>query len=343
MITLVTGGSGSGKSEYAEGLILDSPCSRRFYVATMIAYGKEGRDKVERHRVLRKGKGFITIEKPRNVGEVMVGEYETGLSPLSRTGRALLLECVSNLAANEMFKEGTGKTEAGEQQGGPIQCLSHKIAEDIISLAGQVQDMVIVTNEVDRDGICYEPETMEYIRLMGCLNQKLASAADRVVEVVYGIPVLLKPSALGPAAIGADLLNLSVGAAALTGAAIPLLVTGGIHMDGFLDTMDAIHSYGDRSRKLEILKDPHLGAFAVISFGVYMMLYLGVFHEYLSLVLREDRGDRYFLYAVPCLVFVMERAFSGLSVVTFPQAKKKGLAAGFGVDAYVPGSRCGSR
>ena len=204
MITLVTGGSGSGKSEYAEGLILDSPCSRRFYVATMIAYGKEGRDKVERHRVLRKGKGFITIEKPRNVGEVMVGEYETVLSPLSRTGRALLLECVSNLAANEMFKEGTGKTEAGEQQGGPIQCLSHKIAEDIISLAGQVQDMVIVTNEVDRDGICYEPETMEYIRLMGCLNQKLASAADRVVEVVYGIPVLLKPSALGPAAIGAD-------------------------------------------------------------------------------------------------------------------------------------------
>ena len=94
--------------------------------------------------------------------------------------------------------------------------------------------------------------------------------------------------------------------------------------------MDAVHSYGDRSRKLEILKDPHLGAFAVISFGVYMMLYLGVFHEYLSLVLREEMGDRYFLYAVPCLVFVMERAFSGLSVVTFPQAKKKGLAAGFG-------------
>ena len=120
-----------------------------------------------------------------------------------------------------------------------------------------------------------------------------------------------------------DVLNLSVGAVALTGAAIPLLVTGGIHMDGFLDTMDAIHSYGDRSRKLEILKDPHLGAFAVISFGVYMMLYLGVFHEYLSLVLREDRGDRYFLYAVPCLVFVMERAFSGLSWSRFPRPRRR--------------------
>ena len=138
-----------------------------------------------------------------------------------------------------------------------------------------------------------------------------------------------------------DVLNLSVGAAALTGAAIPLLVTGGIHMDGFLDTMDAIHSYGDRSRKLEILKDPHLGAFAVISFGVYMMLYLGVFHEYLSLVLREDRGDRYFLYAVPCLVFVMERAFSGLSVLSFPSAKKDGLAASFAQAAEKKTDRMG--
>ncbi len=205
MITLVTGGSGSGKSEYAEGLILDSSCSRRFYVATMIAYGKEGRDKVERHRMLRQGKGFITIEKPRDVGRVMFEEHEAGSGASSRADRALLLECVSNLAANEMFKEEeTEKTEAGEQQGSPIQCLSHKIAGDIISLAGQVRDMVIVTNEVDRDGICYGPETMEYIRLMGCLNQKLASAADRVVEVVHGIPVLWKPVS-GQAAVGADL------------------------------------------------------------------------------------------------------------------------------------------
>ncbi len=94
--------------------------------------------------------------------------------------------------------------------------------------------------------------------------------------------------------------------------------------------MDAIHSYGDRSRKAGNFKDPHLGAFAVISFGVYMMLYLGVFHEYLSLVLREDRGTDIFFNAVPCLVFVMERALSGLSVVCLSPGQEKGLAAGFG-------------
>ena len=46
--------------------------------------------------------------------------------------------------------------------------------------------------------------------------------------------------------------------------AIPLFITGGFHVDGFMDTMDAIHSYGSRERKLAILKDSHLGAFAVI-------------------------------------------------------------------------------
>lgn len=127
-----------------------------------------------------------------------------------------------------------------------------------------------------------------------------------------------------------DRLNLSVMLVVLAGAAVPVFVTGGIHMDGFLDTMDAIHSYGDRKKKLEILKDPHLGAFAVISFGVYMMLYIGIFHEYVSLILLNEAEDRRFLYMIPTFVFVMERAFSGLSVVVFPRAKKDGLVAGFG-------------
>lgn len=154
-----------------------------------------------------------------------------------------------------------------------------------------------------------------------------------------------------------DVLNLSVGAAALTGAAIPLLVTGGIHMDGFLDTMDAIHSYGDRSRKLEILKDPHLGAFAVISFGVYMMLYLGVFHEYLSLVLREDRGGQIFSLrgslSCVCDGAGLQRPLRGHlspgqeegtgSRIWRGSQKKGGFPGAASVDAYLSGSRRGSR
>ena len=152
-----------------------------------------------------------------------------------------------------------------------------------------------------------------------------------------------------------DVLKLSVAAAALIGAAVPLLVTGGIHMDGFLDTMDAIHSYGDRSRKLEILKDPHLGAFAVISFGVYMMLYLGVFLEYLSLVLRVDMGDRSLCGSLSCVCdgAGLQRPFRGHispgqkagpgSRIWRSSKKKDGFPGAASVDAYLPGNRRGSR
>ena len=57
---------------------------------------------------------------------------------------------------------------------------------------------------------------------------------------------------------------------AFVGLAIILLVTGGIHMDGYMDTMDALHSYGNREKKLEILKDSHIGAFAVIMTVLYV-------------------------------------------------------------------------
>jgi len=99
---------------------------------------------------------------------------------------------------------------------------------------------------------------------------------------------------------------------------IPILVTGGIHMDGFLDVVDARSSNGDRKKKLEILKDPHTGAFAIIGCGVYLVLYLAVFLEM-----------RPAMIPVFCLSFVVTRALSGLSVVTFPMAKESGLAASF--------------
>ena len=202
MIVLVTGGSGSGKSEYAEQLVMRFGDCRRFYVATMEVFGEEGREKVLRHKRLRRGKGFVTLERQRNVG---------GLELHGTGERAVLLECVSNLAANEMF--GGGETEEAGQGGQELQInraeqesqekdisppqadqLADRIFGGICRLSRQADHMVIVTNEVGADGTAYDPYTMEYIRLMGLLNQRLARMADRVVEVVYGIPVVLKNS-----------------------------------------------------------------------------------------------------------------------------------------------------
>lgn len=182
MITLVTGGSGSGKSEYAEALVMCSGCPRRFYVATMEVYGGEGEEKVRRHRLLRRGKGFVTLERRRKVGDPLPEAEDN-----SAGGSAVLLECVSNLAANVMFG-------AENALGPPLDAeeIAACILKDIRLLAAQAHDTVIVTNQVGEDGCDYQKETMEYIRLIGVLNRKLAAFSDRVVEVVYGIPVIWK-------------------------------------------------------------------------------------------------------------------------------------------------------
>lgn len=106
---------------------------------------------------------------------------------------------------------------------------------------------------------------------------------ERMRHVMCFFPVVgvIEGLCLGGWFLLADRIwKLSLTATVLWGAAIPLLVTGGIHMDGFMDTMDALCSYGDREKKLQILKDPHLGAFAVISAITYMLLYTGALYEF---------------------------------------------------------------
>lgn len=101
----------------------------------------------------------------------------------------------------------------------------------------------------------------------------------------------------------------------LTAAAIPLLVTGGIHVDGYMDTMDAFHSYQPKERKLEILKDSHIGAFSVIMLAVYGLIYLAGFAQ-----IEDSRTLLVF-----CFGFFLARCFSAIGVVSLPSAKEEGM------------------
>ena len=193
MITLVTGGSGSGKSAYAESLL--SSCEGiKYYIATMQIYDAEGEKKVERHRKLRAGKGFLTIESPMNVGKIQfacVGESEQAQYRQevdvnvqgNSEKKSALLECMSNLTANEMFTK-DGMKSAEEVVG--------KIVSEMQLLSQKLDNLVIVTNNVFEDGVIYDAGTMEYLKALGRINAALAHLADRVAEVVVGIPVELK-------------------------------------------------------------------------------------------------------------------------------------------------------
>lgn len=176
MITLIIGGSGSGKSAYAEDyMISHSEEKKKYYIATMQVYDAEGERKIERHRMLRSGKGFSTIEQSVDI-EKAVEKMEAG------KGTALL-ECISNLTANEMFAGEEPKTE---------EVVVEKIMKGIKTLSKELTHLVIVSNNVFEDGKVYDNTTMTYIRAMGRINEKLAEIAEEVVEVVVGIPMVIK-------------------------------------------------------------------------------------------------------------------------------------------------------
>ena len=101
---------------------------------------------------------------------------------------------------------------------------------------------------------------------------------------------------------------------------IPVLVTGGIHVDGLLDTADALSSWQERTRRLEILKDPHAGAFAIITACAYFLAWFGAYS-----VVWTDRD----CMCILALGFLLSRSFSGLGVVTFPKARPDGTVAEF--------------
>ena len=175
-MTLIIGGSGSGKSAYAENYMNSiSEDRKKYYIATMQIYDEEGKRKVERHRMLRGGKGFSTIEQPIDIGKA-AEKMEDG-------ERTALLECISNLTANEMFLGEIPGTE---------EVITEKIVGEIAVLNRELTHLVIVSNNVFEDGNVYDKTTMAYIRAMGRINQKLAEMADEVVEVVVGIPIVIK-------------------------------------------------------------------------------------------------------------------------------------------------------
>jgi len=170
VLHLITGGSGSGKSEYAERQVQEAGEGRRIYIATMIPYGEDGRQRVERHRRLRSEKNFETVECYTQLKRLSLPEDSI-----------VLLECMSNLVANEIF----------EREGAHEQTVT-AVMEGIDRIFGDVKALFVVTNEIFSDGITYDEGTFRYMELLGEVNKALAARADTVTEVVCGISRRIK-------------------------------------------------------------------------------------------------------------------------------------------------------
>lgn len=187
MMVLVIGGSGSGKSAYAEGLacsLAEREGTEKYYLAAMQIFDQEDERRVARHRALRKGKGFLTIEQPVQIEKALC-KMETGK-------KTVLLECISNLTANEMF--------SGSQTFSEAQAITQTrvrktvetvelIRKGIAQIKRETNHLIVVSNNVFEDGIVYDRTTMDYLSAMGRINRQLVAWADQAVEIVAGIPV----------------------------------------------------------------------------------------------------------------------------------------------------------
>ena len=202
MLHIVYGGSASGKSSYAESLAMSLQGEGRLlYIATMYPYkwntteiDPETMQRIERHRAMRADKGFDTVECYRHVEHIVAKRQDV-----------LLLECMSNLLANEMYLEqdsddgGLAETmseveKAGVGMSETLSPVSKKIVQALVNLSTRVQDVVIVTNDVFSDGgsLTYDESTREYVKNLAEINCALAREAATVTEVVCGIPVIVK-------------------------------------------------------------------------------------------------------------------------------------------------------
>lgn len=144
------------------------------YIATMEPYDEESYARIEKHQNMRKGKGFETLEQYTHLEDVQIPE-----------GCTVLLECMSNLVANEMFSDAGRKEETVSV-----------IEKGIEKLSRQAKHVVIVTNQVFSDGIAYDEGTDAYLRVMAKVNCRAAALADMVCEVVHGIPIFVKGAGL---------------------------------------------------------------------------------------------------------------------------------------------------
>ena len=169
MLTLVVGGAASGKSEYAERLVLQTALPR-YYLATMQVWDAECAARVEKHRRMRTDKQFETLECPLHLGTVRLPARGTAL-----------LEDLGNLTANELY-DPAGAGEAADSA----------ILDGLDRLAAQCEHLVVVSNEVFSGGANYAGDTDRYLKALAQVNNALAARADAVVRVVCGIPVYHK-------------------------------------------------------------------------------------------------------------------------------------------------------
>ena len=192
MLALILGGASSGKSEYAEALavkLAEEKGLKKLYLATMHNDGEEARQRVLRHRALRQGKGFYTVEAPMLSDLKNPALFQAAAEAMGTAAEkcVILLETLSVLAANELFSE-CGIFRNRE--------MARTLPGDMLRVISALPCayLIVVSDEIFSDGgrtpegEPYDPATCAYLQVLGEAHRLLADQAELVTEVCMGIP-----------------------------------------------------------------------------------------------------------------------------------------------------------
>ncbi len=163
---LVLGGAASGKSAFAEGLL--DGVSPRVYIATAEAFDNEMTDKIAQHKT-RRGADWQTIESPRGLAKAIEN------APLNAPQGGILVDCMTMWLANIMDVDMDGE-----------------IAAFLHVFETSEKRLILVSNETGLGIVPDSPDVRRFRQSQGELNQALAARADCVIQVIAGLPLILK-------------------------------------------------------------------------------------------------------------------------------------------------------
>lgn len=175
MLVFISGGVRSGKSALGETYVETLATGRKVYLATAMVSDSEMKARVEKHQQDRQYKGFVTLECSEHIG---------GAAAQLCVGDTVLLDCLGNLLANEMFANG--------QQEQSTSAIANRLVLELDELCKSCQDLIIISNDVFSEGLFLGEQVEAYRQVLGHLHCALAEQADVVIECVGGVPLYHK-------------------------------------------------------------------------------------------------------------------------------------------------------
>ena len=169
MNVLISGGCKNGKSGFAQDIACRlSPEGRRFYVATMIPYDEEDRERIRKHIEDRRDLGFETLETGRDIASCLDKAGENG---------TFLIDSITALLLNEMYGDFSGGAD-------PEACA--RCIEGLREITKRTENAVFVTDYIYSDAALYDDFTENYRATLARLDRALAKECDTVIELCAG-------------------------------------------------------------------------------------------------------------------------------------------------------------